>query len=64
MSGLRAATESHAAEGYDVADMPYVVGIVIDPESGERVRGLLERMPVWLAEMSTNRAAAERYWRE
>jgi len=38
----------------------YVVGIVVDPEFGERVAALLGRMPVWIADTETNRAAAER----
>jgi hypothetical protein len=38
----------------------YVVAIVVDPEFGERVAALLDRMPVWIADTETNRTAAAR----
>ena len=38
----------------------YAVAIVVDPEFGDRVSGLLKRMPVWLADTEVNRAAAAR----
>jgi hypothetical protein len=38
----------------------YVVAIVVDPEFGERVTALLERMPVWMADTETNRTVAGR----
>jgi hypothetical protein len=38
----------------------YVVAIVVDPEFGERVGALLDRMPVWIADTETNRIAAAR----
>jgi hypothetical protein len=38
----------------------YVVAIVVDPEFGERVAALLDRMPVWIADTETNRIAAAR----
>jgi hypothetical protein len=38
----------------------YVVAIVVDPEFGDRVTELLERMPVWMADTETNRAIAGR----
>jgi hypothetical protein len=38
----------------------YVVGIVVDPGFGERVATLLDRMPVWIADTETNRAAVAR----
>ena len=38
----------------------YVVGIVVDPDFGERVVTLLDRMPVWIADTETNSAAVAR----
>jgi hypothetical protein len=37
--------------------MKYVVAIVVDPEFGNRLADLLVRMPVWIADTETNRAA-------
>ena len=33
---------------------PLTVAIVVDPEFGERLRGLVARMPVWIARTPTN----------
>jgi hypothetical protein len=35
----------------------YVVAIVVDPEFGDRITALVERMPVWMADTETNRTA-------
>jgi hypothetical protein len=40
------------------------VAIVVDPEFGERLDALATKQPVWVAGSATNRAAAERLWRE
>jgi hypothetical protein len=38
----------------------YVVAIVVDPDFGDRLSALLERMPVWIADTESNRTAAAR----
>lgn len=38
----------------------YMVGIVVDPEFGDRISDLLARMPVWVAGTAMNRAAVTR----
>lgn len=39
----------------------HVVGIVVDPEFGDRVGELLVRMPVWMADTKANHDAAVRH---
>ncbi len=46
---------SPAAENVSLA-------VVLDPEYGERMQGLVERMPIWALNSTTNRAAAEWLW--
>jgi hypothetical protein len=44
-----------------MTDTPvYAVAIVVDPEFGDRLIVLLDRMPVWIAESEANRAAVAR----
>jgi hypothetical protein len=38
----------------------HVVAIVVDPDFGDRVADLLERMPVWIADTEANQGAAAR----
>ena len=38
------------------------LGLVVEPEFGERMQGLVERMPLWAINSTTNRAAAEWLW--
>jgi hypothetical protein len=38
----------------------YTVAIVVDPQFGDRLTELLDRMPVWIADTETNRTAAAR----
>jgi hypothetical protein len=38
----------------------HVVGIVVDPEFGDRVDELLGRMPIWMADTEANHGAAVR----
>jgi len=38
------------------------VALVVDPEYGERLQGLVERMPIWALNSTTNRAATEWIW--
>ncbi len=38
------------------------LAVVVDPEYGERMQGLVERMPIWALNSTTNRAAAEWLW--
>lgn len=45
-----------------MADTPYRVTIIVDPEFGDRLR--LVVTPVWIADTPINRAAAERVWSE
>jgi hypothetical protein len=40
----------------------YVVAVVLDTEFGERLLALASRMPVWIVDIPTNRAAAQRCW--
>jgi len=35
------------------------VAIVVDPQFGERLIELLDRMPVWIADTEANRVAAD-----
>ena len=42
----------------------YSVTIVVDPAYGERLTGLPEGVPVWIAESPVNREVAERLRRE
>jgi len=42
-----------------VSASTYTVGLVVDPEYGERLGALAARMPVWIADTPTNRRAAE-----
>lgn len=41
---------------------PYTVGVVVDPEFGERLEALAARMHVWVVDSSANRAVAKRIW--
>jgi len=41
---------------------PYIVAVVLDPDFGDRLRGLSAGMPVWIAEIPSNRVAAEAAW--
>ena len=43
-------------------DTSSVIGIVVDPEFGDRVHEVLARMPVWIAGTDANRRVAERVW--
>lgn len=36
------------------------VAIVVDPDFGDGLQPLLDRMPVWIADTDANRAAAAR----
>lgn len=38
------------------------VAIVVDPNFGERLMSLADRMPVWIADTPTNRTVAESVW--
>ncbi len=38
------------------------VALVLDPEFGERLQGLVEHAPVWALNSPTNRAATEWLW--
>ena len=38
------------------------VAMVLDPEYGERLQGLVEHAPVWALNSTTNRAATEWLW--
>ena len=38
------------------------VALVLDPEYGERLQGLVEHVPVWALNSTTNRAATEWLW--
>ncbi len=38
------------------------LALVLEPEFGERMEGLVERMPLWAINSTTNRAAAEWLW--
>ena len=38
------------------------VALVVDPEYGERLQGLVERMPIWALNSTSNRAATEWLW--
>ena len=40
------------------------VAIVVDPDFGERLYPLAEKMAVWVVDTPVNRAAAESHWRE
>jgi hypothetical protein len=40
-----------------------IVSIVVDPDFGQRLDGIAERGPVWIAATPANCAAAERWWR-
>ena len=42
----------------------YTVGIVLDPDFGERLFPLARTMAVWVVDTPVNRAAAESHWRE
>ena len=39
-----------------------VLALIVDPEYGERMQSLVERMPIWALNSTTNRAAAEWIW--
>jgi len=43
-------------------DTGAAVALVLDPEFGERLQGLVEHAPVWALNSTTNRAAAEWLW--
>jgi len=45
-----------------VSETRYIVAIIVDPEFGERVREVLQRMPVWLVDSEVNRRVAEAIW--
>jgi hypothetical protein len=38
------------------------LALVVDPEFGERMQSLVEHMPIWALNSTTNRAAAEWLW--
>ncbi len=38
------------------------VALVLDPEYGERLQGLVEHVPVWALNSTTNRAATDWLW--
>ena len=38
------------------------VALVLDPEFGERLQGLVEHAPIWALNSTTNRAATEWLW--
>jgi hypothetical protein len=38
----------------------YAAAIVVDPQFGDRLIELLDRMPVWIADTETNRTAVAR----
>jgi hypothetical protein len=40
----------------------YVVAIVVDPDFGDRLAALLDRMPVWIADTEANQAASRAHW--
>lgn len=40
------------------------VAVVVDPEFGDQLALLAEQQCVWIADSATNRAVAERLWRE
>ena len=42
----------------------HVVGVVVDPEYGDRLRALASRMPVWIADSDPNRVAVAALRRE
>jgi len=52
-----AALDKHPWEMRDV-----YVGVVVDPDFGDRLLNLAPRMPIWVAATPPNRAAAERVW--
>lgn len=39
-----------------------IVYIVVDPEFGDRLGEVAMKGPVWIADTTSNRAAAERWW--
>ena len=43
---------------------PHSVALVVDPLFGERLAELSSRVHVWIVDTPTNRAVAERIWRE
>jgi hypothetical protein len=45
-----------------MADTPYRVTIIVDPEFGDRLR--MVATPVWIADTPVNRAAAKSVWSE
>jgi len=42
----------------------HTVALVVDPEFGEQLVALSHRVHVWVVDTPTNRAVAERIWRE
>lgn len=50
------------AQGASAAAENVSLAVVLDPEYGERLQGLVERMPIWALNSTTNRAAAEWIW--
>lgn len=46
-----------------MVDSAYAVGIVVDPDFGERLRTVAERIHTWVVDSPTNRAVAETIWR-
>ena len=42
---------------------PYCVFVVLDDEYGTRILELVMNGPVWIVDTSTNRAAAETFWK-
>lgn len=46
-----------------MSELPYTVGIVVDPAYGERLRELATRLHTWIVDTPPNRAAAEVIWR-
>jgi hypothetical protein len=41
---------------------PHIVAVVVDPDFGDRISELAERMPVWIVDTPMNRAASEKHW--
>jgi hypothetical protein len=47
-----------------MGDAPYIVGLVVDPDYGERLMELASEMHVWVADTPTNTPIAQRIWAE
>jgi hypothetical protein len=42
----------------------YSVGIIVDPQFGQRLDQLASRLPIWIVDTPVNRQAAERRWQQ